>query len=99
MLAAITHVLPALLGQVSQPGFQAPSINWVAFSPEVVVTVTLVVVLLLDLFTERYDKGTISTLAGFGLLVALLFIAVIVATGNTDSMFGGAYVVDNFSLV
>jgi NADH-quinone oxidoreductase subunit N len=99
MLAAITHALPALLGQVSQPGFQAPAVNWVAFAPEVVVTVTLVLVLLLDLFTERYDKGTISTLAGFGLLVSLLFIAVIVATGNTDSMFGGAYVVDNFSLV
>jgi NADH-quinone oxidoreductase subunit N len=99
MLAAMTHALPALLGQVSQPGFQAPAINWVAFSPLIVVTVTLVLVLVIDFFTERYDKGTISTIAGFGLLVALLFVAIVVATDNTASMFGGAFVIDNFALV
>jgi NADH-quinone oxidoreductase subunit N len=98
MFALLTH-LPTLLAQVAQPGFQAPAVNWVALSPEIVVTVTLVLVLLLDLFTERYDKGAVGTLAGFGLLVALLFVGIIVATDNTSSMFGGAFVVDNFALV
>lgn len=96
VLAGIT----TLLAQIAPTGFQSPVINWVAFAPEIVVTVALVVVLLVDVFTGRYDKGAVNSLAGFGMLVALLFVGVVVATGNNGtSMFGGAYVVDNFSLV
>lgn len=93
-------VTASVFAQIVSAGFHAPTVNWVALAPEIVVTATLVVVLLIDVFTERYDKGSVNTLAGLGLLLALFFVGVIVATGNNGtSMFGGAYVVDNFSLV
>ncbi|MBI2705859.1 MAG: NADH-quinone oxidoreductase subunit N [Actinobacteria bacterium] len=96
MLAAVAPIL----AQIAPGGFQGPPVNWVAFSPEVVLTATLVVVVLVDVFTERYDKGAINTLAGIGVLLSLLFVGVVVVTANnSESMFGGAYVVDNFALI
>jgi NADH-quinone oxidoreductase subunit N len=95
----VLSVVP-VLAQVAEGGFQAPTINWVALAPEVVLTLGLVVVLLLDVFTERYDKGAINALAGAGILASLACVGLVVATGNNgESLFGGAYVIDNFSLV
>src|SRR5690349_22538953 len=94
MLSLLEPVLAQATG-----GFQAFPINWVAFAPEVVLTASLVVVILLDVFTERYDKGAVSTVAGLGFLGSAFALVMVVYTDNTTSMFGGAYVVDNYALV
>ena len=79
--------------------FDAPAIDWHALAPEVVLTATVVVVLLVDLFTDERSKWTTSSLAGIGLLGALLPVITLAVDGTNRSMFGGAYVVDEFALV
>jgi NADH-quinone oxidoreductase subunit N len=57
-------------------------------------------VLLADLFIDRERKWIVSNLAAFGLLAALVPIVSLAMFGDdTRSLFGGAYVVDRFSLV
>ena len=56
-------------------------------------------VLLVDLIFEEREKWHTSTIAGVGLLAALVPVLTLAADGADRSMFGGAYVVDNFALV
>jgi NADH-quinone oxidoreductase subunit N len=79
--------------------FTAPTIDYHAFAPEIVLVSTLLLVLLVDLvFAERARWAT-STLAGIGLLASLVPVITLALDGADRSMFGGAYVVDDFSLV
>jgi NADH-quinone oxidoreductase subunit N len=79
--------------------FTAPTIDYHAFAPEIVLVSTLLLVLLVDLvFAERARWAT-STLAGIGLLASLVPVITLAVDGADRSMFGGAYVVDDFSLV
>ena len=80
--------------------FNAPTLDWHALAPEVILTATIVVVLLVDLFTPDHDKWLTSRRrrprparraradphAGR-------------RRRRPRSMFGGAYVVDDFALV
>src|SRR3954447_15284092 len=79
--------------------FHAPTLDWHALAPEVILTATIIVVLLVDLFTSDHDKWLTSAIAGLGMLGALVPILTLAIDGNTRSMFGGAYVVDDFALV
>lgn len=81
-------------------GFVRPEIDWHALAPELVVVATLVVVLLVDVFTDEHSRWTASSFAGIGLLAAIVPILTL-STRELDSsaMFGGGYVVDDFSLV
>src|SRR3954471_19921252 len=79
--------------------FHAPTLDWHALAPEVILTATIIVVLLVDLFTSDHDKWLTSAIAGLGFLGALVPILTLAIDGNTRSMFGGAYVVDDFALV
>jgi NADH-quinone oxidoreductase subunit N len=79
--------------------FNAPTLDWHALAPEVILTATVVVVLLVDLFTPDHDKWLTSAMAGLGLLASLVPILTLAADGDTRAMFGGAYVVDDFALV
>ncbi|WP_426574298.1 NADH-quinone oxidoreductase subunit N [Aquihabitans sp. McL0605] len=81
------------------PAFARPAIDWHALAPELILVGTIVVCLLVDLFTTEQSRWTASSLAGIGLLAALIPVATL-AHDNTDRvLFGGAFVVDDFSLV
>ena len=86
----------ALLAQAG--GFTAPTIDYHAFAPEIVLTGVLVVVLLADLVFER-DKWLIPSLTGIGVLAALVPVLTLALDGTDRVMFDGAYVVDDFALV
>ena len=86
-----------LVAQVD--GFVAPSLDFHALAPAFVLVGTLVALLLVDLFTEEDGKWALSSLAGIGLLVALVPVLTLAIDGGDRIMFGGAYAVDDFALV
>jgi NADH-quinone oxidoreductase subunit N len=73
-----------------------PKIDFHAFAPEIILTGTIVVLLLVDLLTKR--KDLIPRLASIGVLAALIPIVTLAVDGSNRSMFGGAYEVDNYAL-
>ena len=77
--------------------FDAPHVDYHAFAPEIIITATLVVLLLVDLLSER-NRALLASIAGIGLLGALVPVLTLAVDGNDRVMFGGAYVVDNFAL-
>ncbi len=87
----------ALLAPVT--GFTTPTLDFHALAPAFVLTATLVVVLLVDLFTEEDGKWALSSLAGIGLLATLVPVVTLAIDGNDRYLFGGAYAVDDFALV
>lgn len=81
-------------------GFRAPYLDYHALAPELVLTGVLVVVLVVDLLLPEREKWATSDIAGLGLLAAFLPILTLAASDDhVRTMFGGAYVVDNFALV
>ena len=77
--------------------FTAPHIDYHAVAPEVILTATIVLLLFVDLLSER-NKALLPTIAGIGLLASVLPVLTLAVDGNDRIMFSGAYVVDNFSL-
>ncbi len=90
-------MLAHLLAQ--SQGFTAPHIDWHALAPEAVLTVTIAVLLLVDLFTEPAQKWLVSALAGLGLLGAMIPVITLAVDGTDRGLFGGAFTVDKFALV
>ncbi len=80
-------------------GFESPTVDFHAFAPEIVLTATLVLVLLLDLVAEERGRWATSSVAGVGLLASLVPVITLAIDGGERVLFGGAYVVDDFSLV
>src|SRR5438552_2844092 len=89
--------MTALLAAAS--GFKAPYLAYHALAPEIILTGTIVLVLLADALLDESRKWVISNLAGWGLLASLFLVLELGAYGHHASMVGGAYVVDDFSLV
>src|SRR5918997_514497 len=80
--------------------FTAPYLDYHALAPEIVLAVSLCLVLVADLFLDRERKWVVGNLASFGLLAALVPVISLAVFGDDErSMLGGAYVVDQFSLV
>ncbi len=79
--------------------FNRPEIDYHAFAPEIVLVGTIVLILIVDLLFEDRARYATSTLAGLGLLGSLVPILTLAHDGADRSMFGGAYVVDNYALV
>ncbi len=84
---------------LAQTDFVAPTLDYHAFAPEIALTGVLVVALLADLFTSERAKGLLPSICGVGLLVSLVPVLTLAAEGTDRSMFGGAFVVDDFALV
>ena len=90
-------MLASLLQQGST--FLRPEVDFHAFAPEIVLVAAIVVVLLVDLFTPEGSRGIVPQVAGIGLLAAAIPVLTLALDGADRAMFGGAYAVDNFSLV
>ena len=95
LLAAASAVTTA------PPPFHAPYLDYHALAPEIVLSTALVVVLVLDLVVSETRKYLVTQVAGLGVVASAVPLLSLAARHGTHSwsMFGGAYVVDNFSLV
>ena len=81
-------------------GFTPPKIDYHALAPEIIVAVGLCIVLTVDLFIDEGKRWITSSLAGFTLLGALIPVVTLAVVGDdVRSMFGGRYVIDEFSLI
>lgn len=88
MLALATSVL----------AFEAPHLDYHALAPELVLVATFVLVFALDLAGDRF-KPVLGSVAGLGLLAAAVPVLSLWADeAPVRAMFGGGYVVDEFSL-
>jgi NADH-quinone oxidoreductase subunit N len=93
VLAAIGTVL------AQTKDFTAPNLDLHALLPEFVLVGVIIAVLIADLILDETRKFLITTIAGAGLLFTLIPILTLSVDGADRSMFGGAYVVDDFALV
>lgn len=92
----ISTVLSTVLAQA----WEAPTIDWHALAPELVLMVGINVVLAIDLFLDDAKKWIIATLTGFLMLGAFIPVVTLAVLGDeVRSLFGGRYVVDEYALV
>ena len=91
-------MVSSLLAQAAG-GFKAPHLDYAALSPEIVLTGVLILILLLDLVVDETRKYLVTQLAGVGVLISLVPVIALGVDGADRSMFGGAYVVDDFALL
>jgi NADH-quinone oxidoreductase subunit N len=87
----------AVLAQVSD--FIAPTLDYHAFGPELALVGALVAVLVVDVIKPEGNNPFLSSLAGLGILAALIPVITLATDGADRFLFDGAYVVDNFALV
>ena len=80
-------------------GWSAPKVDYHALAPLLVVAGTIVVLILVDLFTSERSRWTAPSIAGIGLLCAAIPIATLAYDGVDRVMFGGGFVVDRYALV
>jgi NADH-quinone oxidoreductase subunit N len=77
----------------------APYFDYHALAPEIILTAAIVAVLVADLVFEEREKYATSTIAGVGVLLAFVPILTLEHYGHDRTMFGGAYVVDQYALI
>ncbi len=88
-----------MIAQVLAQAFESPTIDYHALAPEIVLVSFAALLILLDVVLLEKGRTFISALAGIGLLATMLPILTLAIDGTDRVMFGGAYVVDDFSLV
>lgn len=74
-----------------------PAVDLHAFAPEIVLGITLALVLLVDLFSD-HARVIVPRLAAIGTLAAIIPVVTLAVDGQDRSMFGGAFLVDNYAL-
>ncbi|TML17461.1 MAG: NADH-quinone oxidoreductase subunit N [Actinobacteria bacterium] len=79
--------------------FAKPVVDWHALAPEIVLTAGLCLLVVADVVKLDAFRRLASTLAGWVLLGAMIPILTLAWNGDDRSMFGGAFVVDNFALI
>ncbi len=92
-------MIASLLAQASQVPFEAPVIDFHALAPEIVLVAFTAVVLLVDVIKLEEAKRLIPGLTGLAMLASLIPVISLALDGADRSLFGGAFVVDNLSLV
>jgi len=75
-----------------------PGWDFHAIAPAIIVTATIVVVLIADFFFQYRRRFQTSQLATIGVLAAMVPVVTLAIDGGTREMFGGAFVVDPYSL-
>lgn len=76
-----------------------PTIDYYALAPEIIVVATIVVVLLVDVLGGARRRVLVPRLAALGVVAALIPVITLAWDGTDRAMFGGGFVVDNYSLV
>ncbi len=84
---------------LAEVAFTAPHVDFAALAPEIVLTAGAVLVILLDALALDKIKPFISIITGATLLGAMIPILWLANNGVDRSLFGGAFVVDNFALL
>jgi len=79
--------------------FSTPAIDYHAVAPELVLFGVVIALLLVDLLADERTVWATSSIAGLGLLGALVPVLTLAVDGEERVMFGGAYVADDFALV
>lgn len=87
----------AVLAQVVP--FDRPTIDWHAVAPELILVSFGAALTLLDAILLERGRKLTASLAGIGLLATMIPIVTLALDGADRSMFGGAYVVDDFALI
>jgi len=75
-----------------------PYFDYHALAPVIVLTAVTLIALVVDLVWKEAARQAVPQIAGVGLLLAFIPVLTLAADGQTRSMFGGAYVVDNYAL-
>jgi NADH-quinone oxidoreductase subunit N len=89
----------SLFAQLLPGPFTAPTIDWLALGPEVVLVALFVVLVLLDSIKLDRARAAIPAVANLGFILALIPIIALAAEGGDRVLFGGSYVVDSMSLI
>ncbi len=76
-----------------------PVLDYHALAPELALLVAILVVLFVDLQFEQRARWATSSIAGIAVLAAFVPVVTLALDGATRSLFGGAFVVDEFALV
>ena len=85
---------------LAQTDWVAPTIDWHALAPELILIVGINVVLGTDLLIAESKKWATATITGFVLLAAFVPLVTLAVVGDdVRSLFDGRYVVDEFSLI
>ena len=96
-------MIASLLAQV--PDFTAPTVDYHALAPEIVLAAGICIVLLVDLFVEERQRWITSTISGFVLLGAFVPVVTLAVIGDdTRNGLGGEglsgrYVIDEYALI
>jgi NADH-quinone oxidoreductase subunit N len=88
-------VFTALAGVAALP---APTFDWHALAPEIILVVTIATILLADLVVPDRDGLQSSRIASVGLLAALIPIVTLAYSGHDRKLFGGSFVVDHYAI-
>jgi NADH-quinone oxidoreductase subunit N len=81
-------------------GFTVPNLDYHALAPEIILTTVIAVVLVADLLLDVDQKWLVANLASIGILAAIIPLVSLALFGDdVRTLVGGAYVVDQFSLV
>ena len=91
-------MLVSLLAQAAEAPFDRPVVDWHALAPELVVVGVLCVVLVADLFLPEDRKALLPSLAGLGLLGALIPVLTLAVDGADRQLFGGAGLTNDLPL-
>ena len=95
--------LATTLAQASSDAFgefMRPAIDWHAVSPELVLLAVGALLTIADIILLERGKALAPAMAGLGLLAPLVPITTLaLSDSGTRSLFDGAYVVDDYSLV
>ena len=90
-------MITALLAQA----WQAPTVDWHAIAPELVLVVGINLVLFIDLWLDESKKWAMATLSGMVLLGAFVPVVTLAVVGGDvrDAIFDGRYMIDEYALV
>src|SRR5215203_4393941 len=75
-----------------------PGWDFHAIAPEIIISATIIVVLIADFFFEYRQRFRTPQLATIGVLAAMVPVVTLAVEGGTRRMFGGAFVVDPYSI-
>ena len=90
-----------MLAQLAQTAgeFVRPPIDWHAAAPELTLLAAGALLTLVDIIWLERGRRATSTFAAFGLLATMVPILTLALDGTDRSMFGGAFVVDDYALI